>query len=183
MRQVLRLKHMSIRTEEMYMGWVRRFILFHHKRHPKEMGTEEIREFLTHLAVLAVDAMHSLRVQEAGFAYQQLMLRHGEQDCITMLPKAVQGPLKRHLSTVERLHQGDAAESYEEMYLPYASAEVCETTEAHARVNQLREKIYASESSSDARASWTLGDGNARGGRAGTAGGSGARCGERHLPN
>jgi Phage integrase, N-terminal SAM-like domain len=51
MRQVLRLKHMSIRTEEVYMGWVRRFILFHHKRHPKEMGTEEIREFLTHLAV------------------------------------------------------------------------------------------------------------------------------------
>ena len=39
------------------MGWVHRFILFHHKRHPKEMGTEEMREFLTHPAVLAVDGM------------------------------------------------------------------------------------------------------------------------------
>jgi hypothetical protein len=35
MRLVLRLKHMSIRTEEAYVLWVRRFILFHHKRHPK----------------------------------------------------------------------------------------------------------------------------------------------------
>lgn len=51
MRQVLRLKHMSIRTEEAYISWVRRFILFHNKRHPQEMGTEEIREFWTHLAV------------------------------------------------------------------------------------------------------------------------------------
>ncbi len=51
MRQVLRLKHMSIRTEEAYVSWVRRFILFHHKRHPKDMGAEEIRAFLTHVAV------------------------------------------------------------------------------------------------------------------------------------
>jgi integron integrase len=51
MRHVLRLKHMSIRTEEAYISWIRRFILFHHKRHPKDMGAEEIRAFLTHLAV------------------------------------------------------------------------------------------------------------------------------------
>ena len=51
MRQVIRLKHMSIRTEEAYIGWVRRFILFHHKRHPTDMGAEEIRAFLIHLAV------------------------------------------------------------------------------------------------------------------------------------
>ncbi len=51
MRLVLRLKHMSIRTEEAYVLWVRRFILFHHKRHPKDMGAQEIRAFLAHLAV------------------------------------------------------------------------------------------------------------------------------------
>lgn len=51
MREVLRLKHLSFRTEEAYLGWVRRFILFHDKRHPKEMGAQEIRAFLTHLAV------------------------------------------------------------------------------------------------------------------------------------
>jgi integron integrase len=51
MRDVLRLKHMSLRTEEAYVTWVKRFILFHHKRHPKEMGAPEIRAFLTRLAV------------------------------------------------------------------------------------------------------------------------------------
>jgi len=51
MRDVLRLKHMSLRTEEAYVVWVRRFILFHHKRHPTDMGAPEIRAFLTHLAV------------------------------------------------------------------------------------------------------------------------------------
>lgn len=47
----LRVKHYSIRTEEAYVGWIRRFILFHCKRHPSEMGEHEITEFLTNLAV------------------------------------------------------------------------------------------------------------------------------------
>jgi integron integrase len=51
MRQVIRLKHMSIRTEEAYVSWVRRFILFHDKRHPGDMGAQEIRAFLIHLAM------------------------------------------------------------------------------------------------------------------------------------
>ena len=38
MRHVLRLKHMSIRTEETYLSWAKRFILFHGKRHPQEHG-------------------------------------------------------------------------------------------------------------------------------------------------
>lgn len=50
-RDLIRLKHYSIRTEQAYLGWVRRFILFHGKRHPKEMGAEEVTQFLTHLAV------------------------------------------------------------------------------------------------------------------------------------
>jgi integrase len=51
MRLVLRLKPMSFRTEEAYVNWARRFLLFHHKRHPKDMGAQEIRAFLGHLAV------------------------------------------------------------------------------------------------------------------------------------
>lgn len=51
MRQVLQLKHYSIRTEESYVHWIRRYILFHNKRHPAEMGVPEIQAFLTHLAV------------------------------------------------------------------------------------------------------------------------------------
>jgi integrase len=50
-REVLRLRHYSIRTEEAYIAWMRRYILFHNKRHPKEMGPAEIEAFLTDLAV------------------------------------------------------------------------------------------------------------------------------------
>ena len=50
-RGKIRLLHYSIRTEEAYVGWIRRFILFHNKRHPKEMREPEIEQFLTSLAV------------------------------------------------------------------------------------------------------------------------------------
>jgi integron integrase len=49
-RDILRAKHYSYRTEETYIDWMRRYILFHHKRHPDEMGAAEIRAFLIHLA-------------------------------------------------------------------------------------------------------------------------------------
>ena len=49
-RHAARLRHMSRRTEETYVGWIRRFILFHDKRHPQEMGAAEVVAFLTHLA-------------------------------------------------------------------------------------------------------------------------------------
>lgn len=50
-RNLIRVKHYSIRTEEAYVNWIRRFILFHNKRHPNEMGEPEVSQFLTHLAV------------------------------------------------------------------------------------------------------------------------------------
>ena len=50
-REVIRFRHLSIRTEEAYVHWIRRFIFFHQKRHPKDMGAPEIEAFLTHLAV------------------------------------------------------------------------------------------------------------------------------------
>src|SRR5256712_12256571 len=50
MRDVLHTQHYSIRTEDAYVDWAKRFILFHQKRHPKEMGRVEIEAFLTHLA-------------------------------------------------------------------------------------------------------------------------------------
>lgn len=49
-RDALRLKHYSLRTEESYINWIKRFILFHHKRHPQQMSGPEIESFLTHLA-------------------------------------------------------------------------------------------------------------------------------------
>jgi integron integrase len=50
-RDIIRIKHYSYRTEETYIYWIRRYILFHDKRHPKEMGKSEIEAFLGYLAV------------------------------------------------------------------------------------------------------------------------------------
>jgi integron integrase len=50
-RQVLRVGHYARTTEECYVQWITRFILFHNKRHPRDMGGPEIEQFLTHLAV------------------------------------------------------------------------------------------------------------------------------------
>lgn len=51
LRAEIRVRHYSLRTEQAYVDWVRRFVLFHNKRHPKEMGTSELHDFLSHLAV------------------------------------------------------------------------------------------------------------------------------------
>ncbi|AFY79212.1 integron integrase [Pleurocapsa sp. PCC 7327] len=50
-RDTLRLKHMSLKTEKSYVYYIKEFILFHNKRHPREMGVEEIRAYLSHLAI------------------------------------------------------------------------------------------------------------------------------------
>ncbi len=50
-RNLMRMRHLSRKTERAYVGYIRKFILFHHKRHPAEMGVEEIRDYLTYLAV------------------------------------------------------------------------------------------------------------------------------------
>jgi len=50
-RRDIRLRHYSIRTEAAYLDWIRRFILFHGKRHPMDMGPAEVEAFLGHLAV------------------------------------------------------------------------------------------------------------------------------------
>jgi site-specific recombinase XerD len=50
-RDKLRFKHYSYRTEQSYIAWIKRFIFFHDKRHPNTMGEKEIESFLTHLAV------------------------------------------------------------------------------------------------------------------------------------
>ncbi len=53
LRQAIRTRHYSPSTEKAYVSWVRRFIFFHAKRHPKEMGEQEVTAFLNHLATKA----------------------------------------------------------------------------------------------------------------------------------
>jgi integron integrase len=82
MRLALRLRHMSLRTERAYVGWTRRFILFHHKRHPKEMGADEIRAFLTHLAMhgQVAASTQNVALNALLFLYRQVL----KQECPTL---------------------------------------------------------------------------------------------------
>ena len=49
-RLALRRRHYSYRTEQSYLHWIRRFVRFHHRRHPRDMGAAEVTAFLNHLA-------------------------------------------------------------------------------------------------------------------------------------
>lgn len=49
-RRAVRVRHYSRRTEEAYATWIRRYIVFHGKRHPSELGADDIARFLSHLA-------------------------------------------------------------------------------------------------------------------------------------
>ncbi len=49
-RQLMQVQHYAIKTEHAYVNWIRQFILFHGKRHPVEMGENEVAAFLTYLA-------------------------------------------------------------------------------------------------------------------------------------
>ena len=50
-REAIRVRHYSIRTKKTYVDWIRRFILFHGKKHPARMGEHEVARFLSHLAI------------------------------------------------------------------------------------------------------------------------------------
>ena len=74
-REVIRYKHYSIRTERTYVEWVRRFVAFHGRRHPREMGAEEVRAFLGYLAAeLKVAAStHQQALSALLFLYRDVL--------------------------------------------------------------------------------------------------------------
>ena len=51
LQEAIRIRHYSIRTEKAYLGWAKRYIFFHNKRHPSTMGANEVKQFLNHLAL------------------------------------------------------------------------------------------------------------------------------------
>ena len=196
-RHGIRAKHYSIRTEDAYVGWIRRFILFHRKQHPREMGEREISAFLTHLAVegkVSASAQNQalcallflygeildqdleklqnvvwakkpsklpvvftqeevrrvfahmdgtcwlmasllygsglrlmeclrLRVKDLDFGYKEVIVRDGkgEKDRATMLPGAIEDPLRHHLAKVKLIHEQDLREGYGNVHMPYPS--------------------------------------------------------------
>ena len=50
-RDAIRTRHYSIRTERAYLAWIRRYILFHNKQHPRDLGSRDVTTFLTYLAM------------------------------------------------------------------------------------------------------------------------------------
>jgi hypothetical protein len=50
-REKMRTRHLALRTEQAYLQWQRRYVAFHGRRHPRDLGAPEVEQFLTHLAV------------------------------------------------------------------------------------------------------------------------------------
>jgi hypothetical protein len=74
-REAIRVRHSSLRTEKTYASWIRRYILFHGKRHPAEMGGTEVTEFLSALAVeggVAAATQHQA-LSAVLFLYRQVL--------------------------------------------------------------------------------------------------------------
>lgn len=193
-RAELRKRHYSGRTEEPYVGWIRHYIRFHGIRHPRDMGKEEVEDFLSHLAVsknvaaatqnqalaallflyrdvlgMTLDWLDNivrakkpvrlpvvltgaeimsvlsnlygqnwiagmlmygaglrllecleLRVKDVDFGYRQIVVRQakGCKDRVTMLPRAVEERLKRHLEEVKARHEKDLKEDGGYVKLP-----------------------------------------------------------------
>src|SRR5260370_1884912 len=87
-RDVLRLKHYSLRTERSYCDWIERFIRFHQLRHPNEMGASEITQFLTHLARVGnvAAATQNQTLSAILFLYQQVLKQ--EVSCVDDVERA-----------------------------------------------------------------------------------------------
>jgi integron integrase len=197
-RAKVRAKHYSIRTEDAYADWVRRFIQHFRLRDPRDMGAPEVEQFLTHLAVednvsastqnqaksallflyrdvLSIDldwlsgvtkakvpqrlpvvlteaevsrifrhlrghyALMArllygsglrlmecvrLRVKDVDVGRGAILVRDGkgQKDRVTMLPRALEAPLQRHLRHVRLLHEEDLREGLGQVYMPFALA-------------------------------------------------------------
>jgi integron integrase len=97
MREALRVQRYSLRTEEAYVDWARRFILFHGKRHPREMGAAEVSAFLTHLATVRQVSPSTQNQAKAAllFLYKRVL---GVE--LPWLDEVVQAKVKKRLPVV-----------------------------------------------------------------------------------
>ena len=97
LRDVLRLRHYSYRTEQSYVDWVYRFIVFHNKRHPKDMGASDIEAFLSYLAVQRKVAAST---QNQALSALVFLYRHVLRQEIGGQIEAVRAKQSRYLPTV-----------------------------------------------------------------------------------
>ena len=96
-RHRLRVRHYSYRTEDQYVHWIRRFIHFHDKRHPAQMGAPEVEAFLTHLAVAGRVSASTQNQAKAAilFLYREVLARE-----LPWLDGVVQAKAAHHLPVV-----------------------------------------------------------------------------------
>lgn len=74
-REVIRTRHMALRTEQVYVQWIRRYIAYHGRRHPRDLGAPAVEAFLTHLAVerKVSSATQNQALQAILFLYRQVL--------------------------------------------------------------------------------------------------------------
>jgi integron integrase len=96
-RSRMRTLHYSYRTEQQYLGWIHRFILFHHKRHPADVGAQEVEAFLSHLAV---DRKVSAPTQNQALAAILFLYRHVLEIELPWLDSVVRAKPSQHLPVV-----------------------------------------------------------------------------------
>jgi integron integrase len=103
-RDTMRLKHYSLSTEESYVAWIKRYIFYHNKRHPREMSGAEIAAYLTHLAVNqnVAASTQNQALYALLFLYREVL--HLDVDVPT---ETIRARKSKHLPTV--LTKGEAA--------------------------------------------------------------------------
>ncbi len=133
-RQGIQTRHLSYSTEQTYVGWIKRFIFFHRKRHPAEMGEQEIARFLSSLATehhvsastqnQALNALlflyHQVLEKKIGLVQGIVRAGKGNKDRYTMLPTAIRDLLLSHLRAVKQQHHEDLQKGLGRVALPDA---------------------------------------------------------------
>jgi integron integrase len=114
-RERMRTRHLALRTEQAYLQWMRRYVKFHNRRHPRDMGPAEVEAFLTHLAAdakvrliasllygsgLRLMEAHRLRVKDLLLERGEIVVRDakGGKDRVTVLPESLVAPLREYLA-------------------------------------------------------------------------------------
>lgn len=137
-RDKIRFKHYSISTEKTYLHWIKRYIFFHNKKHPIEMGKLEIEQFL-YKEVLGVDLsnenIQALRAQErkhipvvltkeevmkVGFDKVYVWDSKSLKDRVIPLPLKLKQRLIVQIETVCDIHKKDLSDGYGTVFMPYA---------------------------------------------------------------
>lgn len=96
-RAILRTKHYSIQTEKTYLLWIKGFIIFNQKRHPKVLGEQEVTDFLTYLAVKrhVTSSTQNLALCAIVFMYKHVFERE-----LTLLPDTIRARAPKRIPTV-----------------------------------------------------------------------------------